>query len=98
MKRGKENETVTVNRRCEGCVSVEALEIFNQGRDLESFHDLSWWDPLEKPDDLSECEPVSWGLVRVVPDVTDVPASPSSVVTEFREVSSMCSDREFVEK
>ena len=52
---------------------------------------------MEKLDDLSECEPVSCELVRVVPDVTDVLVSPSSVVTEFCDVSSMCSDREFVE-
>ena len=38
----EENETVTVKRRCEGLVSVEAFEIFSQGRDVESFGDLSW--------------------------------------------------------
>ena len=52
---------------------------------------------MDKPEALSDREPVSGGLVRVVPDVTDMPVSPSSVVTEFRDVSSMCSDREFVE-
>ena len=30
----EENETVTVKRRCEGCVSVEAFDIFSQGRRL----------------------------------------------------------------
>ena len=45
----------------------------------------------------SYCEPGSCARVRVVPDVTDVLVSPSSVVTEFCDVSSMCSDREFVE-
>ena len=35
--------------------------------------------------------------MSVVPDVTDVPVSPSSVVTEFCDVSSWCSDWEFVE-
>ena len=54
-------------------------------------------DLLEKLDDLSECEPVSCALVRVVPDVTDVLVSPSSVVTVFCDVLSLCSDREFVE-
>ena len=52
---------------------------------------------MEKLDDLSECEPVSCAMASVVPDVIDVPVSPSSVVTEFCEVSSLCSDREFVE-
>ena len=32
----EENETGTVRRRCEGFVSVEAFEIFSQGRDLVS--------------------------------------------------------------
>ena len=39
---------------------------------------------------LFSCE-----LVRVVPDVTHVLVSPSSVVTEMCEVSTMCSDWEF---
>ena len=63
-------------------------------RDLESWVDFSWEDLLGKPEGLSDRELVSSGLVRVVPDVTDVP---SSMVTEFCDVSSMCSDREFVE-
>ena len=33
----------------------------------------------------------------MVPDVIDVPVSPSSVVTELCDVSSCCSDSEFVE-
>ena len=33
----------------------------------------------------------------MVLDVTDVLVSPSSVVTEFCDVSFMCSDRDFVE-
>ena len=82
----EDNETETVKRRCEGCVSVEAFEIFSQGRDLESYCGLSWEDRLEKFDDLSECQLVSCALVRVVPDVTDVLVSPSSVVTEFCDV------------
>ena len=68
---------------------MEAFEIFSKGRDLESCGDLSWvWDPLEKHEDLSDCEPDSCALVRVVPDVTHVPVSPSSAVTEFCDVSS----------
>ena len=35
--------------------------------------------------------------VLVALDVTDVPVSPSSVVTEFCDGFSCCSDREFVE-
>ena len=31
----EDNETLTVKRRCEGCVSVKAVENFCQGRDLE---------------------------------------------------------------
>ena len=52
---------------------------------------------MGEPDDLSDREPVSCELVHVVPDVTDVLVSPSSVVIEMCDVSSMCSDREFVE-
>ena len=51
---------------------------------MESCGDLSWEDPLEKHEDLSDCEPDSCAHVRVVPDVTDVPVSPS-VVTDFCE-------------
>ena len=43
-------------RRCEGFVSVEASEIFRQVGHLESCGGLSWGDPLEMLDDLSECE------------------------------------------
>ena len=49
-----------------------------------------WWSllgaPLEKTENLSGCEPETQVGVSVVPDVTDVtdvPVSPSSVVTEF---------------
>ena len=45
----------------------------------------------------SDCEPDSRARVRMVPDVTDVPVSPSSVVTELCDVSSCCSDWESVE-
>ena len=53
--------------------------------------------PLENLDDSSDCELVSCELVRVVRDVIDVLVSLSSVVTELCEVSSLCSDWEFVE-
>ena len=76
----EENETETVERRCEGFVSVEAFEIFGQGRHLESCGDLSWEDTMEEIGNWSDCESVSRARVRVVPDVTDVLVSPSSVV------------------
>ena len=63
----------------------------------ESFGGLSWRDPLEELDDVSGGEPVSCELVRVVPDVTGVSVSPSSVVTEFCDGFSCCSDWELVE-
>ena len=93
----EEYETGTVKRRCECCFSVEAFEIFSQGRNLESCGDLCWDGLLGEHDDLSDRELVSCELVRVVPDVTDVPVSPSSLVTEMCEVSSCCSEREFAE-
>ena len=52
---------------------------------------------MEKPEDLSECEPEARLDMSVVLDVPDVPVSPSSVVTEFCDVFSFCSDWEFVE-
>ena len=55
-----------------------------------------WEGLLEKHEDLSDCEPDSRACVRMVPDVTDVLVSPSSVVTEFCEVFSCCSDWEDV--
>ena len=79
------------------CLSVEAFEIFSQGRDLESCGDFPWMNLVDEPDDLSDCEPVSCELVRVVLDVTDVLASLSSVVTELCDVSPCCSDWEDVE-
>ena len=87
-RRGKEdqkeeNETVTVKRRCEHFVS-------------ESCCDLARDDLLGELDDMSDREPVSFELVRVVLDVTDVPVSPSSVIIELCEVSPCCSDWEFV--
>ena len=93
----EENETVTVKRRCEGLVSVEAFDIFSQEGDVESCGDVSCEDPLDNPEDLSDCEVDSCAHVRVVPDVTDVPVSPSFVVTELCDVSPCGSNWEFVE-
>ena len=42
---------------------------------------------MEKHEDLSDCEPEPCAHVHVVPDVTDVPVPPSSVVTELCELS-----------
>ena len=92
----EENETETVKRRCEGCVSVETFEIFSPEGDLESCGGLSWRDLLEKLEDLSDCEPDSCARVRVVPVVTDVPVSPCSVVTDFCDGLSLGSVREDV--
>ena len=100
MKREEEREeieTTTVRRRCEGFVSVEAFEIFSQREDVESCGGFSWEHLLEEPEDLSDCEPDSCAHVRVVLVVTDVPVSPSSVVTAFCDVSPCGSDWEFVE-
>ena len=52
---------------------------------------------MEKPEDLSDCEPETRVDVSVVPDVTDVNVSPSSEVTDFRDGFSFCSDWECVE-
>ena len=38
----EEYETGMVKRRCEGCFSVEAFEIFSEGGDLDSCGGLSW--------------------------------------------------------
>ena len=81
MKRGRLKEDV------KDFVSVEAFEIFSQGRDVESCGDVSWEDLWEEPEDLSGRELVSVELVRV---------APSSVVTELCDVSPCGSDWEFV--
>ena len=85
-KEKEENQTERDKIRCEGFGSVEAFEIFSQGRDLESWDDFSGVD----------CELDACALVRVVLDVTDMPVSPSSVVTECCEICSGCSDWEDV--
>ena len=77
---------------------MEAFEIFSQGGDLESWWGgFSWRDLLEKPEDWPEFELDTRVEVRLVPDVTDVLVSSSSVVTEFCDVFSCCSDWEYVE-
>ena len=100
-KRGEgekeENEAGTVKRRCDGFVSVEAFEMFRQRGDLESCGDLSWADLLDKLEDLSDRESQARVFVPVVPDVTDVPVSPFSVVTEFCLSVFCCTEWEFVE-
>ena len=65
--------------------------------DLESDEDLSWEDPLKELESWSGCEPDSRARVRMVPDVTGVPVSPSSAITELCDVSSCCSEWDFVE-
>ena len=77
----EENKTVSVKRKCDVFVSVEAFEIFTQGGDLESCGDLSWEDLVEEPKDLSDRELETRLEVTVVLDVTDVLVSPSSVPT-----------------
>ena len=64
---------------------------------MESCGGLSGGDLVEKPEDLSDCEPETREDVSVVSLVTDVPVSSSSVVTEFCDGFSFCSDWEFVE-
>ena len=93
----EKNETGSVERRCVGPFSVEAFDILSQGGDLERCGGLSWRDLLEKPEDLSDCEPETRVDVSVVLCVTHVPVSPSSVVTEFCDGFSFRSDWEFVE-
>ena len=88
---------MTVIRRCDCLVSVGAFNFFSQEGDVESCGDVSREDILDNPEDLSDCEPDSCAHVRVVPDVTDVLVSPSSVVTELCDVSPCDSDWEFVE-
>ena len=76
---------------------MEAFEILSQGEDLKRCGGFSWVDLLEKPEDLSDCEPETRTDVSAVLDVTDLPVSPSSVVTEFCDGFSCCSDWEDVE-
>ena len=85
----EENETVSVKRRRVGCF------LWCQEGDLESRGGLSClW---EEPEDLSDCEPDSCALVRVVPVVTDVLVFLSSVVSGSCDGFSFCSDWKLVE-
>ena len=93
----EENETVSVKRRCVGFLSAESFDIFSHGEDLESCGGVSWSDLLENPDYFSDCEPETGTDASAVPVVTDVPVSPSSVVTECFEDVSLDPDWEFVE-
>ena len=67
---------------CVGLVSAEAFDICGQVGDLESCGGLPWRDLLEKLEDWSDLEPETRVDV-LVPDVTDVLVSLSSVITEF---------------
>ena len=93
----EENETGAVKRRRDGSVSVVACKFFLSREEIWRvmriflgkirWRNLSW----------SGCEPDSRARVRWVPYVTDVPVCPSSVVTELCDVSSCCSNWDFVE-
>ena len=76
-------------------MSAETSDIFGQGEDSESCGG-SWGDLLKNPDDLLDCEPETRSEVSAVPDVTVVPVSSSSMVTEHLEDVSLDSDWEFV--
>ena len=76
---------------------MEGSQTISQGRDRESCGNLSWEDLLDKPEDLSDRESEAWVVVLVVLDVMDVLVSFFSVVTEFCDGFSCCSDWEFVE-
>ena len=103
VKRGKEKRRKkrTTWERSREDVRVLSLwwpfEIFGQGRDLESNEDLSWEDPFDDVEEWSGCEPDSCASVRLVPDVTDAPVSPSPVVTELCGASLHFSDWSLVE-
>ena len=96
----EENETGTVKRRCEGFVSLEALDSFVKC-DLERcviFLGKTSWTRLRIC--LIVSRRLGWLVVPEVLevlDVTDVLVSPSSVVTEFCDGFSCCSDWDFVE-
>ena len=69
---------------------------FRQGGDLESCGDLSWEDLLNKIEELSDLESEAWVVVLEC-DVTDVLVSLSSVVNEFCDGFSCCSDWDSME-
>ena len=94
----EENETVLVKRRCLLSVSTEAFEFFRHGEMSESggISSGDLWD-----DPCGEGLTAFLGLGRVglwVLVVTDVPVSPSSVVTEVCDGFSLGSDGELLEQ
>ena len=72
------------------------LKNFIKGGDLESCGGLSRRDLLDELEDVFDRESEVWVDALVALGVTDVPGSPSSVVTEFCDGFS-CSDWELVE-
>ena len=98
----RENVASTING--EKRKRAEEKEEYETGWSTEDVRVVFLLRPLKflvkeegEPDDLSDRELVSCEFVRVVPDVSDVVVSPSSVVTEMCEVSPCCSDWDFVE-
>ena len=89
----EKNETGTLEEDVKVLFRWMHFGIFSQGGDLEScgcsFLSCFCFDKLE---DLFYRELDTRVEVRVVPDVTDVLVSLSSVVTEFCDGFSCCSD------
>ena len=82
MREEEKEEIETVSaERCVGSVSAETFDIFSQRENSESCGVVSW-GLLKNPENLSDCEPETRTDVSAVPDVTVVPISASSVVTE----------------
>ena len=92
----EENEVVWVKRRCVDFISSEASDIFSQGEELEG-SGVSSGDSVDDPGDLLGCDFGTLMGGSVVPVMMDVLVSPSSVVTEFCDCSSLGSDWETVE-
>ena len=100
-EKGKRRNKRTKRRRSKEGVRVlslwRPLKSLVKGRDVWRVVVICLGvDSLEKHEDLSDYESDSCAHVRVVPEVTDVLVSLSSVVTEFCEVSACCSDWEDV--
>ena len=99
VKRGKEKRRKRTKRR----LSEQDVRVLFLWKLLISSVKGEIWRVVvvflggEKPDDLFDFEPHTRVEVPMVPTVTDVLVSHSSVVTERCEVSSCCSDWEFVE-
>ena len=71
----EENKTVTVKRRCDGFVFVEAFENFGQVETWRIVVIFLWKTSGAKPEDLSDRESEAWVVAPGVLDVTDVPVS-----------------------